>query len=90
MQLRLRLLAGDLGISTLLSTVVSVFLFGFEPNLNFVMGAAVVVFSTFMCESASPFLFTYSPAHCSHLLIVPSIESTAFDPPDAVVSAQHV
>jgi UDP-sugar transporter A1/2/3 len=44
------------GISTLLSTLCSVLLFGFEPNILFALGAAVVVFSTFMYSSAKDIL----------------------------------
>jgi UDP-sugar transporter A1/2/3 len=46
------------GISTLLSTLCSIALFGFEPNLLFVLGAAVVIFSTFMYSSAKDILPT--------------------------------
>jgi UDP-sugar transporter A1/2/3 len=44
------------GISTLLSTLCSVVLFGFEPNILFAFGAAVVIFSTFVYSSAKDIL----------------------------------
>ena len=43
------------GISTLLSTVCSIVLFGFEPNLGFALGAVVVILSTFMCTILATF-----------------------------------
>ena len=44
------------GISTLLSTICSMVLFGFEPNILFMLGAALVVFSTFMYSNAKAVL----------------------------------
>lgn len=44
------------GISTLLSTLCSIMLFGFQPNALFALGAAVVIFSTFMYSSAKEIL----------------------------------
>jgi len=40
------------GISALLSTVVSVQLFGFMPNMSFMLGAIVVIFATFVYSNA--------------------------------------
>ena len=44
------------GISTLLSTICSMVLFGFEPNILFMLGAALVVFSTFVYSNAKAVL----------------------------------
>ena len=44
------------GISTLLSTLCSIVLFGFQPNILFALGAAVVISSTFMYSSAKDIL----------------------------------